>query len=357
MSVEVGSAENEAVIRMGIGGEFKLSKGKADADGNLIPGTMQDVTDWFSNHVLDTGLDMIGTSAPDNLASGYLRGAQLGSGNTPPEDEDTALVNRLGSSVTRLQQSQSKNLSTLPYYFEILMVYRFAAGVATGTIAECGIVGAINDLSGGAMNPSAPLFARALTVDPSGDPTTVTKLPDEIVDLHYRLRYYINTEDVTGSIEIGGDDYDYTLRPLRMEVNQAGVNDFGWGFQALQTNGANSSIYARTSAGAGPNRIYTGATADLAPLTGGDPAGTSVPGNTFNISNPEYVTGSHELEHRISCGLGSAGTGFNDPNGIGVIVFGTGISNWQMKLEPNLVKTSDDLFNISIFHTWERYTP
>lgn len=343
-------------LPMGIGGEFRLFKGKAGPDGG--PLDMQPMTDWFSNHVLDSGLDMIGTatspSATDDPAFRYLMGAQLGSGNTPPDDGDTELENWLGSSVTRIDGSQNKNLSTLPYYFEVTRVFRFVAGVATGNITECSVVYGSNDSA--AMNPAAPLFARSLVVDESGSPASVTKLADEVVDLHYRLRYYINTQDVIGSIEIGGNNYDYTLRPLRLDRNFGNTAQPGWGYRApnLHISGHNGSIYA--SQGEVPNWIITGSNAALAPLTGADPAGTITTDN-LSINYMPYVPGSHEVEHRISCALGRANVGPNHPDGIGVIVFSTGISSWQLGLEPNLVKTSNELFNISIFHTWERYSP
>lgn len=344
-------------IHTGVAGAFRIHKGTTE--DNMVP-----VTGWGDNHITNGGLNALGDPAlSGSSASGYVHGCKIGSGNTPPTDTDTDLVSRLASSTAWLSRTWSRQIAEAPYYIEIVSRVRFAAGVGTGTIAELGIVYATSTSSGpgGAMYPAQPLFSRALCVDLAGNPTTVTKLADEIVDVEYRLRFYFDTTPITGTVTIGPSTYDYTLLPVRIEQNP-GINQFGWGVYSLSVAGNGMpSIYHRQSGGYGENVVYTGAAAGVVSATGANPTGTKVtnsaPGNLITVSNAAYVSNSHEIEHIIKLQLGTANTGYNVPAGIGVFVYSNDLTSWQLGLTPNLVKTVDEEVSLSIFHTWGRYVP
>jgi len=58
-------------------------------------------------------------------------------------------------------------------------------------------------------------WSRTLIKDANGNPTTITLADDEYLKLVYELRVYPPTGDTTGVADIGGDTYDYTVRPYR----------------------------------------------------------------------------------------------------------------------------------------------
>lgn len=345
-------------INIGVAGAFMVEKAKAMPNDPLTPaGPMELAAPWTDNVITDVGLNNMGTSLSNNI----MRGCQIGSSNATPTTGDTALGSRLASSVTRISRSISRQLTVAPYYLDVFTVYRFAAGVGTGDIKELAIVSAANDTAGsGAMSPTAPLFSRTLPVDGSGNPTTVTKLGDEIVDVTYRLRYYLDTSDVVEVRNIGGTDYTLTLRPVRIDL-LPDINGFGFGYYNFgnNTGGGNADFTARGSSGYGENALYVGAAADIAPISGGNPTGTkntnqSGGPNSIVNSNPAYVTNSYELEQLMSVGLGTANTGYNAAGGIGCIVFSNNICSWQIGVEPHLPKTSDELCEFSVFTKWSR---
>lgn len=344
-------------IKIGLAGAFMVEKGKALADDPLTPaGPMEVAAPWTDNVITDVGLNNMGAALSKNI----MRACQIGSSNATPSTGDTTLGTRLASSVTRISRSINKQLTTLPYYLDVFTVYRFAAGVGTGDIKELGIASATGDTSGSGMSPTAPLFSRTLPVDGSGNPTTVTKLADEIVDVTYRLRYYLDTSDVVEVRNVDGVDYTLTLRPVRIDLTPD-TNTFGFGYYSwgTSTGGGNADFAARGSAGYGENALYVGAAADIAPISGGNPTGVknthqSSGPNTMLTNNSPYVTNSYELEQVIAVGLGGANVGYNAAGGIGCIVFSNEICSWQIGVVPHLPKTADELCEFSVLTKWSR---
>lgn len=175
-------------IKCGVGGFFKLEA------TNVRTGKKRLLADWFPNLITNGGLDQIGNSA------NWLTGCYVGSGNTAPSFTDTQLAAIVASTTDIVGSTASVNASS-PYYGSRINTYFYAAGVATGTLAEIG-VGAI----------ATALFSRALILDGVGNPTTVTVLADEALTAFYEFRNYPPLTDVTGSVTISGTSYTFTAR-------------------------------------------------------------------------------------------------------------------------------------------------
>lgn len=164
----------------------------------------------FPNLITNAGLDRMATST-------YLTVCQVGSGSAAPTFADTALAARIAGTQT-VQSTDVGTTSSSPYYAWATRQFRFAAGVATGNIAEVGV----------GWGTTGSLFSRALVLDSGGSPTTITVLADEILDVTYQLRYYAPETDDTGDVTFTGNlagTYDWIFRAANVTDNTAA---WGW---------------------------------------------------------------------------------------------------------------------------------
>jgi len=346
-----------AEIKLRFRGRFKLEAFKQDDAGNEIPGTRKEVG-WFDNLITDTGLNNIGLRP-----SQCFRGCQVGSGSTAPNVTDTALVSRIGSSVDRFATSSGRNYTDpLNRFLWFRRTYRFAPGVATGNVSEVAVVYGSNDGgsdSSGAMHPNAMLLSRALVLDDEGNPTTVPVLADETLDVSYEFRIYIpDNVDVTGTLTFNGVVTNWTLRNCEVNNNPE-VNAGGWLLGGAPSYMGLDFTY-RQSVGFGENVAYVGATSGISAETGfptGTARGMGPGGGEGFVSNVAYISGTHYIDFKHNWGLATAGTGINDPNGIGAARFVTHNMSWQVGFTPRIAKTGDMVLDYTMRLSWARYVP
>src|SRR5690606_32973092 len=71
----------------------------------------------------------------------------------------------------------------------------------------------------GIPNNSTPIFNRARVVDEMGNPTTITVLSDEFLEVIYEITLY-TIDGATGTLTINIDgtptNFDYEIRPINM---------------------------------------------------------------------------------------------------------------------------------------------
>lgn len=312
----------------GYEGWYKMEAFRVDAEGVEIPGTRRIAADWFPNLITDAGLDLFGTlSGASSIVFAFCR---VGSGNTAPAFSNTALVSQVAFSNTVQANTDGVNRSGTFYGWR-RRTLRFAAGVATGTLAEVGV----------SATQTGPLFSRALILDGGGAPTTITVLSDEVLDVTYELRCYPTMADATGTVNISGTNYNWTARPL----NNAAY-DYTW----KDTIGA--PIQPRLSSGGqSSGSVLTDLPAQGAAL------GTLSP--TGEITPLAYTSGQYARSFRFDVGLNDgnlaggigAFTAANDSNGTGY----SGL--WAWGLSPKLPKTSSFIATFTIRFSWGRYTP
>ena len=297
--------------RVGFRGLFKLEAVRPD-------GRVRPLTDWFPNLVTDVGLNRIGSGS-------YLTACHVGTNNTTPTVFDTALAGYLAGTTT-VQASSTGNTTVSPYYCWKRITYRFATGAAAGNIAEVGIATSAS-LSG------SILFSRALILDEFGVPTTVTVLPDEVLDVTYELRLYPPLTDVTGSFTISGSGvHNYTLRAAYVTSNVR------WGFYL----GSTASMSHR-------ERELTVRNGNIGAITSG-PSGTS--GDT-GLSNAAY--GNNNLYRDAT---GSFGLNYgNLVGGIKSIDYETTLGSFQYQVDPIIDKTNIKTLSLTQRVLWGRYTP
>lgn len=316
---------------VGFAGIFTLDAHKVDEYGNIV--STRRLAGPFKNLITDQGLNRMGAN------DSFIAYCQVGSGNTPPANTDTGLEafvagvqynTGAGSSFTRSAQA------TPPYYAWDRLKYRFAAGVAEGNLSEVGV---------GWASSGSTLFSRALIVDSGGNPITITVLSDEVLDVTYEFRVYPPTTDVTGTITISGDDYDYTLRAGNVTTHYLIGLDGGNGWGIGGSSGfASTGTSAAMGTSIGRNRGRQGA---IGPITG-LPAGPDVPG-AVTVNQITYVSSSLEREGELVFALDAT-------TNIRCIQYQFGWCCYQVEFDPVIPKNNTNVFNITFQHSWARAT-
>ncbi|MDY4297508.1 MULTISPECIES: hypothetical protein [unclassified Xanthomonas] len=322
-------------LEMKLAGRFKVEAFRADADGNEIAGSRRVAADWFSNLITNAGLNELGATANwGGLSSGQIFFAcGVGSGSTTPAFTDTALVSQVARSSTK-QSDTNGAQGAAPYFGWRRITYRFDAGVAAGNLAEVGI---FTDASAGVC------WSRALILDGSGNPTTITVLPDEILDVTYECRNYPPTADVPWSATISGVSYSGIVRAQSVTDNSyTGL----WAPGAWIGSGS-FGVMVNTPAGNGYCQAYS--TQTLGDITG-SPAGTGFPAQTGSAS--AYVNGNYYRDHTVIWDV----TRGNAPGGIGSFRFMSIMGSFQMSVTPVIPKDNTKTMSINVRVSWGRYS-
>lgn len=273
-------------------------------------------TGFFKNIITDYGLNRLGTS-------GVLNGCAVGSGNATPLASDVALQSQVARTTTVFANSTT-NSSTAPYYSSYIRTYRFAEGTAAGNLSEVGIN----------ANNASPfqLWSRALILDGSGSPTTITVFPNEVLDVVYECRIYAMENDVTGGpITLLGVAYNWTMRAIRATADMAGI------------------LLNGTSA-AGTASAYNG---DLAAVTASAPSGATS-GNSGTGTILAYANNSYkrQVTYTWSISQGNSSTGIKS-----VLLPSTSSTSspyFQVGLDKIFPKTTTNTFSIVFEYSWAR---
>ena len=282
------------------------------------------------NLITNIGLDRMAANKD------FTNQCYVGGSSSTPLFTDT----QLGTLTATTSSATVKRgvLGVLPYYAWMEKTYRFDAGAAAGNLSEVGVGWAA---SGG-------LFSRALILDPNGNPTSITVLPDETLDVVYIYRLYPKLSDTTGSFVLtgsAGGEYDFVFRACNAgnPTNSGGTFE-GWGVCDPSGLPFRMDEFLTTVSGSGGGRGFTGG---LGPTTG-IPSGDIIASGTVSIVAEPYVAGSHQSVLAITLGLSSW-------NGLlRTMVRGIGPAAYQIEFNPPIPKTPDDELTLRIAHSWGR---
>lgn len=312
-----------ANLKIGMSGHYKMVAIKKDGSKRVL-------ADWFANIILDSGLNRLGTG-------GAWDRAQVGSGSTVPDVGQVSLVSLVASTTTVQSTTAGTDTPTNTYAWA-RRTYRFAEGVAAGNLSEVGI---------GWSAVPAGLFSRALIKDDLGNPTTITVLSDEVLDVLYEVRAYPTIADQTATLTISGTSYTFTIRPGYLSGNQSNLTYWPDQLVSLMGGGVTGANEYRL----GWYAYAAGAT--LGPVTG-FPTGTGlvVPSNTGNTYSftAAYVNNSYQRQCRVRMGL----TAGNEP--FSVLALVSSVGNWQMSVSPNLPKDATKILSLDFTLSWARKT-
>lgn len=298
--------------RIEVQGFFKLEA------VNEETGERRLLADWFPNLILDQGLNRLGLS-PSAAATGYC---QVGTGSTAPAVTDTQLQTFVAGTGNTQSVSESYVAGPPPYQRAVI-TYRFSTGAAAGNLSEVGI---------GWGASGTTLFSRSLIKDGSGNPTTITVLSTEALDISYEIRNYPPTTDVTGSVTISGTSYSYTIRAANI------TGSTNWGARWAVDRGF-------SVAGIELPIAYDGSIGNIT----SNPSGST--SNATDRIAAAYSNNSYKRGGTITFGLNQG----NFAGGIkSVLITGQYSSQFQIEFSPTIDKTATKVLTLDFEISWAR---
>ena len=277
----------------------------------------------FPNLITNWGLDRMGAN-DDWLSTCYV-----GNNSTAPSVNDTALGGQVAKTANRINVDDGVQ-STAPYFHWSKTTFEFAEGDAAGNLTEVAV---------GANSGADYAFSRALFKDGNGDPTTVTVLAQERLQVIYEFRLYAPTVDTTGTVMLRGTTHSYTGRASNVTSN---IRNGGWG--TLTTNGAGLSMNYKEGAGL-QARAYDG---DIDGSVTSSPSGAFEQAST--ASSLSYSPGSYQTGVSAKWETGDA----NFASLIKSFRISLGIPTFQVSFDPRINKTELDELTLEFIHSWAR---
>jgi len=313
----------------GVGAVLKLIVRKVDTD-EVVRETPE-----FRNIVLTTGLARMAVNT-------WIDRCCVGTGNSTPVASQVALDNFLASTTTKASGADDTGgiqVTEAPFYWFGRRTWRFANGVATGNISEVG-------LGWGDSN----LWNRALIKDVNGNPTTITVLADEYLDVISEVRVYpkestgaFNVVDKSGTVI---SNHTYIARPIFRLYYIYGAY---WNARAVQMGesfGHLQGMRFSSSAMGMDNSSIVGVELTGPEITTGADSITA----KKTVSSSEANIGSHKsLQTYISglmCGGGVNQNNMND-DGCG----------YKWEVDPPIPKDAETVLTYSFTLTWGNYEP
>lgn len=261
---------------------------------------------FFPNRILNNGRNNMATQA------NWLTNCHVGTGSTVPTSTDTQLEAFVVQTSTVVSNTDGTQGSA-PYYGWRRKTFRFAQGAGHGgqNLSEAGI---------GWSTTGSVLISRALIIDPqTQQPTTVTPLTDEILDVTYELRYYPYLGDVLNSVTLAGVNYDTITRAASVTGNIWSDN-----IGVLAGYYSTSSTYWPA---------YDGLVGNITQFPSGNIAYADDGTNAYNIA---YSNNSYE--RRIGITIGTSG--WNLGAGIRCLALYTEMGAFQTQFSANPGGTS-----------------
>lgn len=298
-------------INNSVGARFKLVARKASTE------EITRETEWFKNIVLDTGLNRMSVGT-------WIDRVRVGSGNSTPVASQTQLDNTIASTTTLSggYGTVSRQTTTSPYYVAAKLTYRFAEGVAVGNISEVGC----------GWGDGLDLWNRALVKDLNGNPTTITVLSDEFLDVIVEVRYY-PTQSFSGSFNLldktGGivSSHTYTGLPF---FTEASFPDFS------KVSGSSVNFYSGSM-----NNVTTNPSSSLGYVT-----------SSSTYPSPKTLTCTNSLP--LNTANGSVKTVLQTFSTISESGMGYG-SAYKFEIDPPIVKTNQMVLSFTFSISWDRY--
>lgn len=312
-------------MNIGIHGEFRAVVKKHN-------GQIKSDTGFQKNLITDNGLDFFGRTP----SGGFASACAVGSGNSAPATTQTQL-DSIVEVKPRVSSTQSKGFQDNPENLYIMSeTTRFTfEGLNNANISELGLV------SSSSTKAAYSLHTRALIKDSGGNPTTISILSGETLDIYYKVYKVVDVTDKTYVVNLGdgaGNDtpYNVVVRPALVGVTNQWENYW--------------EVTGAASANIVPTWVYTGDLVSFKsePSVGGDR------NSDASTSISPYVTGSHKIKLNVSIPLK------NFDLSIRTFYVKSGFFRFQARYgsvanDTPIVKTSKDKLNLAFEFSWGRY--
>lgn len=272
----------------------------------------------FDNIITDNGLDGIGTNG-----ASWGGSVSLGTGTSTPAASDTSLSGTTLSTTTNNGFANGSITTGTNRYGWNRWTLRFAQGAAVGNWTEVGIGRSVSNL-----------WSRALILDGNNNPTTLTIIATDFLDVDYELRVYPSEVDATGLRTIGGTDTNYIVRPAATGI-QAALEMIGGNWMAPpQTNFINfygTGVF-------GGNYIF--------------PTGTSVSDSTLSVA--AYSSGSYRKVVTYSASITQANVSGGVASCAMLIASNNNGHRFKCGFTPPIAKDNTKTLALTFSFTWGR---
>ena len=307
---------------MGVAGEFRVVVKRADGSTKIDTG-------YQKNLILNQGLDFFGGGKGGNMMAYCV----IGSGNSQPvytqNKLDTAITGVSGDTFSTKYDYDATRDGNL-YKTNRVCKYSFT-GLNNVNISEIGLASSYSNTT------TYYLCTRALIKDSNGNPTTITVLNGEQLDIYYKLWAVYDTTDKTGTFNLldgvgGSVPYNSTVRLAYVGNN---------GYYPI---GSVTSYLT--------DKYQTFYTGDLSAITSKPSSSLYDISSGVTLSN--YTNGSYKR-------IATLPTAVADANGnIRTLVFNSGIGTWQIRFgsvanDSPITKTNTQTLTIPIEISWGRY--
>ena len=309
-------------MQVGLYGEVKVIVKRADDTVRLDTG-------FFPNVITNLGLDAIGNDR--NL----FNFCAVGGGNSTPLNTNTKLDNFLavGSQISSESKYDYDPVRDTEFYKCSRTVgYRFE-GLDNKNISEVGLVG---DYASG----QHPAYTRTLIKNSAGEPTVITVLSGEILELQYRLWQVFDVKDKDQVVTAMIDGVEV---PFNVKIRLAGVGGKlggSWSYAAVV--GAHLTFRG--------NSHHQFGTGELGEITGQNSGLT----NVYGLSWEAYQPSTYKRKFYVNASITEA------VHPIRSFLFFTGLGAYQVRFgtvdgDLPIDKTHQDILQLGFEMSWGRY--
>ena len=290
-------------------------------------------TGWFSNLITNAGLDMIGAfwGGYNQYTYAFPYLCAVGTGTTTPSITDTQLTTQVGVWPNTSGYGPSFNSTYVagpPSYWSLTYTYVFNQGQIVANISEIG-TGAYATSS--AVNITT--FSHALIMS-GGTPTTISLTSQDILEVTFELRVYLNTTDTAYSTTISGTSYSGNIRMSHISSTNTNRN----GIYPLDTQSSGVSSYLFGA-------VYNGSIGTVTQ----DPTGASTSIGTMSLGS--YTPGSYTRSIISNSTISQA----NLSGGISAIMIECSLGAWQLSVTPAIPKDNTKIMTLNFAVSWARY--
>lgn len=310
-------------MQVGLHGEVKVIVKRAD-------GTVRLDTGFFPNVITNLGLDALGNN--HNL----FNHCAVGGGNSTPLNTNTKLDNFLAVGLEISSESKydyDPVRDTEFYKCSKTVGYRFT-GLDNKNISEVGLVTDYRPEFHSAVT-------RTLIKNSAGEPTVITVLSGEILELQYRLWQVFDLKDKDQVVTAMIDGVEV---PVNVKIRLAGVGgtylDSGWRYADIVGQGVMYSSFFRVGTG------------EIGGITG-QPSGLTYlsPGAT---SWEAYQPSTYKRKFYVNASITDA------VHPIRSFLFFTGFGAYQGRFgtvdgDLPIDKTNQDILQLGFEMSWGRY--
>lgn len=331
---------------MGMAGEFRCVVKRADGSTKIDTG-------YQKNLILNQGLDFFGgfLTGTSSTKTSLMSYCVIGGGNSTPVPTqnklDAIIEGVYGNPIGKGTYSYTDGSQ----YHKVSREHKYSfTTLSNVNVAEVGLALDYSSLT------NYKLVTRALIKDSNGNPTTITVLPGEILDIYYKIWAVFNTADMTGTINVldgaGGITlYNYTARLSSVGSGHSfyGMDHFNQAYKAIGTPLQDWYGDSNPSTTNHSITLYNGVISDIKNLPTSTVIG-SLPYFTFS----PYTLGSFKRGASANFPVSAA-------NGdVRSILLRSSMGWWQIRFgsvanDSPITKTNTQTLSIPIEFSWGRY--